>query len=102
MSDYPECEQFTGRKRQICRGDAGKALADQWRLKRWNLPAWEPSAAPVKSRGLGDTIAKITKATGIEKVVDYVAEKVTGKKGGCGCKKRAEKLNEMFPYGDAT
>ena len=44
-------------------------------------------------RGLGDTIEKITKATGIKKVV----EKVTGKKD-CGCKKRKEKLNEMFPY----
>ena len=31
-----------------------------------------------KSKGLGDTIEKITKATGIKKVVDTVA-KVTGK-----------------------
>jgi len=37
-----------------------------------------------KSRGLGDTIAKITKAVGI---------KPCG-----GCKKRQKKLNEWFPY----
>jgi len=46
-----------------------------------------------KSRGLGDTIEKITKVTGIKKVVN----KITGKKD-CGCGKRKEKLNEIFPY----
>ena len=48
-----------------------------------------------KSKGLGDTIAKITKTTGIKKVVDTVA-KVTGK--DCGCEKRQEGLNRLFPY----
>ena len=48
-----------------------------------------------KSKGLGDTIAKITKATGIKKVVDTVVKK-TGK--DCGCKKRQETLNRLFPY----
>ena len=46
-----------------------------------------------KSKGLGDTIEKITEATGIKKVV----EKVAGD-GGCGCGKRKEKLNKIFPY----
>ena len=48
-----------------------------------------------KSKGLGDTVAKITKATGIKKVVDTVA-KATGK--DCGCKKRQQTLNRFFPY----
>ena len=48
-----------------------------------------------KSKGLGDTIAKITKATGIKKVVDKVA-KATGK--DCGCKERKDTLNRFFPY----
>ena len=48
-----------------------------------------------KSKGLGDTIAKITKTTGIKKVVDTVA-KATGK--DCGCNKRQETLNRFFPY----
>ena len=48
-----------------------------------------------KSKGLGDTIEKFTKATGIKKVVDTVA-KVTGK--DCGCNKRKNALNKMFPY----
>ena len=47
------------------------------------------------STGLGDTIEKITKATGIKKVVETVS-KVTGK--DCGCNKRKDKLNELFPY----
>jgi len=48
----------------------------------------------MKSRGLGDDIAKITKATGIKAVVDKVSE-VTGVP--CGCDERQEKLNKWFP-----
>ncbi len=48
-----------------------------------------------KSRGLGDTIEKITTATGIKKVVDKVA-KATGKP--CGCGQRRDTLNRVFPY----
>ena len=44
-----------------------------------------------KSKGLGDSIEKFTKATGIKKLADKIP-------GGCGCKKRKEKLNEIFPY----
>ena len=42
------------------------------------------------SKGLGDTIEKITEATGIKKVVDTISEK-TGK--DCGCGKRKAALN---------
>jgi hypothetical protein len=48
-----------------------------------------------KSKGLGDTIEKITKATGIKKVVDTISN-ATGK--DCGCEKRKENLNRLFPY----
>ena len=48
-----------------------------------------------KSKGLGDSIEKFTKATGIKKVVDTVTKK-TGK--DCGCNKRKENLNRLFPY----
>ena len=48
-----------------------------------------------KSKGLGDTVAKITKATGIKKVVEKVSE-VTGK--DCGCAERKDTLNRLFPY----
>ena len=48
-----------------------------------------------KSKGLGDSIEKFTKATGIKKVVDTVS-KATGK--GCGCGKRKDTLNRLFPY----
>lgn len=49
-----------------------------------------------ESKGLGDTIAKITHATGLDVVADKVA-KAVGKED-CGCNRRREKLNEMFPY----
>ena len=48
------------------------------------------------SRGLGDTIEKITTATGIKKVVDTVV-KATGS-SGCCCNKRKDSLNRAFPY----
>jgi len=48
-----------------------------------------------KSKGLGDTIHKVTKFLGIKKVVDNVS-KVTKK--DCGCKKRQQTLNRFFPY----
>jgi hypothetical protein len=48
-----------------------------------------------KSKGLGDTIEKITKATGIKKVVDTVS-KITNKECGCGARK--ETFNRLFPY----
>jgi hypothetical protein len=49
----------------------------------------------MESKGLGDTIEKITTATGVKAVVDTVA-KVTGK--DCGCKARRDALNKKFPY----
>lgn len=48
-----------------------------------------------KSKGLGDTVEKITKATGIKKVVEAVSE-VTGI--DCGCEGRKDLLNKLFPY----
>lgn len=50
---------------------------------------------PKKSKGLGDTIEKITEATGIKKVVEAVSE-ATGI--DCGCEDRKDLLNKLFPY----
>ena len=49
-----------------------------------------------KSKGLGDSIEKITKATGI-KTLAQLGAKYIGKKD-CGCNKRKEILNKKFPY----
>ena len=46
-----------------------------------------------RNKGLGDTIEQITEVTGIKKLVEIFVE---GK--DCGCEKRKEKLNELFPY----
>lgn len=48
-----------------------------------------------KSRGLGDTIERITTATGIKRAVEALAKK-TGHP--CGCGQRKETLNRVFPY----
>lgn len=45
-----------------------------------------------KAQGLGDTVAKLTQATGIDKLVKFIAGE------DCGCDERQAKLNELFPY----
>lgn len=48
------------------------------------------------SRGLGDTIAKITSATKIDKVADSIAKAVGAE--DCGCAARRDALNKLVPY----
>lgn len=45
-----------------------------------------------ESSGVGDTIEKITTATGIKKAVKFLAGE------DCGCDERKNVLNRMFPY----
>jgi hypothetical protein len=49
----------------------------------------------MRSKGLGDIIEKVTKATGIKHVVEKVAKATNT---DCGCGKRKDSLNRMFPY----
>ena len=44
------------------------------------------------SQGLGDTIEKVTRATGIKKAVEWALGE------DCGCEERKEKLNKLFSY----
>jgi hypothetical protein len=48
-----------------------------------------------KPKGLGDSIERITEATGIKAAVQKISEAVDIP---CGCEKRRNALNEMFPY----
>lgn len=48
-----------------------------------------------KSRGLGDTFAKVTKASGVKKIVDTVSKAIDLP---CGCPERQDTLNRLFPY----
>lgn len=52
-----------------------------WKAKR--------DAAP---KGLGDSIEKITEATGIKSAVKFLAGE------DCGCDQRKERLNKLFSY----
>tara|TARA_R100000734_G_C3253938_1_gene54618 strand:+ start:317 stop:490 length:174 start_codon:yes stop_codon:yes gene_type:complete len=49
----------------------------------------------MKSRGLGDSIHKFTKATGIKTMVDKVSN---GLNIPCGCEGRRQALNNLVPY----
>ena len=48
-----------------------------------------------KSRGLGDTIEKVTKKTGIKTMTDIISK---GLNVPCGCEGRRDALNKIFPY----
>ena len=45
-----------------------------------------------QSNGVGDTVAKITKATGVDKLVKFIAGE------DCGCDERQVQLNKLFSY----
>jgi len=48
-----------------------------------------------KDRGLGDTVHRFTKATGIKTMVDRISQ---GLNIPCGCEGRQKAMNIMFPY----
>lgn len=50
----------------------------------------------MESKGLGDTIEKITEATGIKALVEKTTQAVGIK--DCGCAARKARLNQLFPY----
>lgn len=50
-----------------------------------------------KSKGFGDTIAKITHFFMLDKFSMWFATKILRKKD-CGCERRREKLNTLIPY----
>ena len=66
------------------KGDKRSKAYKEWKKNHTN-----------KSEGVGDTVAKITKATGIEKAVNTVFD-VFGL--DCGCDSRKKVLNHIFPY----
>lgn len=46
-------------------------------------------------KGLGDTIEAITRLTGVKAVVGEISKIANIP---CGCEKRREQLNKLFPY----
>ena len=49
----------------------------------------------MRDKGLGDTIERVAKTTGVKQIVDTVS-RITKKP--CGCQKRKETLNRIIPY----
>ena len=49
----------------------------------------------MKSKGLGDTIEKITTVTGVKTITEIVSK---GLNIPCGCEGRKDALNKIFPY----
>lgn len=76
-----------------------KRSKDYREYKEWRVTkdgySQHKSKIESKPKGLGDTIAKITKATGIDKLVKFVAGE------DCGCDERKERFNKEFNYKNA-
>lgn len=127
LNECPDCAQFHGRLVDLCTGIGidGRMTPTVTAVTRFremhgircnvdprpmvhgtathgggnsgNKP-WDVSQP---SRGVGDTITKITHALGLDKVADFISRKIL-KKRGCGCSRRAGKLNELIPYSRAA
>ncbi len=73
-----------------------KRSKDYREYKQWldKSKSYESFKENVDSQpeGLGDTVASITKATGIDKLVKFVAGE------DCGCEERKELMNKKFKY----
>tara|TARA_R110002074_G_scaffold332687_2_gene502967 strand:- start:774 stop:1265 length:492 start_codon:yes stop_codon:yes gene_type:complete len=63
----------------------------EWKATKESYKALKDNVEK-QPKGLGDTIAKITKATGIDKVVKFIAG------DDCGCDERQALWNEEFKY----
>ena len=60
--------------------------------KRRTKKEMELVRSTTESTGLGDTVEKVLEVTGIGKVAKWLLGE------DCGCDKRKEALNKMFPY----
>lgn len=83
-----------------CRTKAGEPLpvekCNAYRARRDLPPLAEEWHTSQPSRGLGDTVAKITHAIGLDAAAEAIAKAVGAK--SCGCKARQAALNSVFPY----
>lgn len=79
------------------RKDVLRVISDQTMemMKLQGIPIAPQTKELSMSVGIGDTIAKITEATGLDKLAEMYM-KITGKP--CNCKNRQEALNLLFPY----
>lgn len=79
-------------KEQIAIDNANKLAKEQNEKEIKELIKEVEEEVEAESKGLGDTIEKITEATGIKKLVKFIAG------DDCGCEERKLKLNRLFPY----
>lgn len=99
-----DCSTYIGRQRDLCEGrgregrpDPSVAAVELWKSRNCQRPIVQDGSPEIQwqvdmpSRGLGDTVAKFTRATGLDKLAG----------DGCGCKKRQAALNALLPYKSA-
>lgn len=108
-ANHCDCSELTGRRLDLCTGQGHdgrpaprQEAVDQWRANHCQRETvqngsrkseWNPG---LPSRGLGDSIAKVTHAIGLDAAAESIAKAVGAK--SCGCKARQAALNRAFPY----
>lgn len=99
MSDFPECEEFTGRKKDICRGEAGLPLCgpnstNSYR-KHWNKDPL-PGDCETDRLQQSTTVASSRRAKPLvgDAMATLIAEYGLSAKSSCSCKSWAGKMNE--------
>ena len=110
MRPFPETRHCrSGGHCRTCRDLEGGRAWRQSLAARFELPPGAPDfACPhgkawgyrPPDRGLGDTVERVLRATGIGRVAKRLIRALTGKP--CGCGQRRERLNRLMPYGKAT
>ena len=71
-------------------------VAQQVTLKDDKVNTNEKDNIMSKSKGIGDTVEKIMKATGVKAAVKTVTKAIGVE--DCGCDQRKDTLNRIFPY----
>lgn len=97
MTDF-DCSKLHGRPRDICEGRTHHSPEERDAyIKIFSGQSPSPIIPkPMRSRGLGDTIAKITHATGLAWFAERAAKAIGLE--SCGCAERQQWLNELVPY----
>ncbi len=61
--------------------------------------SWLKNQILAGDKGVGDNVERLTKATGIKKIVEKISEFI---EKDCGCRKRKKWLNKIFSYNNLS
>lgn len=99
---HPPCMEHLGENRYRCRFEGFIVSSTVLPIrcscpeKNTRIRQLEDNRDRKHSAGLGDTIARMTKLTRLDELAEGIAREAGLE--DCGCEKRREYLNKLFPY----